>query len=367
MKKIIKYIYLIILRASIFRILYFMTGNLRKKIFKKNEVHNILLFGLNRIGDNALSLPALRSVRHNFPDSYISIVSNSYVKDILEIDGSVNHILCYKKKNILNKLKVLSFVFRKKWDLAIDLTCDYTFFPALFLFFSRAHFRVGYNIENRGFLFNRTIEWGGSKKHFIERLLDILRSIGLDVKNEILLKIPDELKQKARDFLKGRGLKNSDILIGIHPGGYYPSQRWRIEGFARVAEEVMHKYKARVLIIDNDRELLKRLASLIEDEVIEACNLALAELIGIISLCRLVICNNSGILHLACALDIPTVSTMGPTVSWQWWPLSIKAEHIVLFKNLSCQPCKDNLCQSRECLDLISPEEMLQAIDKQLS
>lgn len=365
MKKIIKDIYLNFFRGAIFSILSSLTKNLRNKHLMKNNVENILIFSLNRIGDNILSTPVLRSIRHNFPNSYIAIISSRFFKDIFTIEGSVDKILFFRNENIFGKIKTLVYLIRKKWDLGIDLTNDYSFFPVFLLFIIGAKFRVGFNIRKRGFLFHKPIKWDNSRKHFSERLFDTLRGISLEATNDEQLKVPQRLKERAKVFLESKGINKEEIIIGIHPGGYYPSQRWRIERFARVAEEVIRKYKARVLIMDNNESLVERAASLMKEDVVKVCNLPLEELIGIISFCKLVICNNSGILNLACALNIPTISTMGPTISWQWWPLG--ENNIVLQKDLPCQSCEKGYCKTHECMDLISVEEMLQAVDKQIN
>jgi heptosyltransferase-2 len=365
---IIKKIYLDYIRFLLFRVLFILTSNLRRKAFELGNIKKIIIFGQNRIGDNVLSIPALRTIRENFPKAKITIITNRYVKDILQNDGSINEILFYKKENIFGKLKTLLILLKRKWDLGIDLTCDYTFLPVFLLFISKAKFRIGYNIEERGFLFNRPIKWTIQKKHFVDRLFDILKEIDLEIKDKkVRLNVSEDSKKNINKFLDNNGILKDDFILGIHPGGYYSTQRWSLERFAEVADRIIKKYNAKIIIMVGDRErlLLNLMCSLMQEKAIGVYNFSISELMALIKRCKLLICNNSGILHLATALDVPTVSTMGPTDSVMWWP---QGENNIVLKadSLSCLGCKSASCTTHKCLDLITVHDMLEAIDFQI-
>ncbi len=316
MKKILEKVYLGFIRKNIFRALFFLTQNIRKKVLKRKEVKEILIFGLNRLGDNVLSIPALKAIRNSFPEAKIVIISNRYVKDVLLVDNSVTEILFYRNENIFGKLKTIVKISGCKWDLAIDFTCDYTFSPAFILFISGAKFRIGYNIEERGFLFNRPVNWGIEKKHFVDRLSDILKKIGIEILDKkASLALTEDSRKFADDFLTTNGVFENDVLVGIHPGGHYPSQRWPVENFAEIADRIVKEYNAKVIIMvgRRERQLLEATSNLMKEMAIKAYNFPILQSMGLIARCSILMCNNSGILHLACALNVPTISTMGPT------------------------------------------------------
>ncbi|MEK7846329.1 MAG: glycosyltransferase family 9 protein, partial [Nitrospinota bacterium] len=87
--------------------------------------------------------------------------------------------------------------------------------------------------------------------------------------------------------------------------------------------------------------------------------------ISLLSHCHLLLCNNSGPLHIATALKIPTVSTMGPSVPYLWWPAG--ENNIVLRKEIECSPCNKGLCSGHECMELITIDDMMEAVEKQLT
>jgi ADP-heptose:LPS heptosyltransferase len=92
--------------------------------------------------------------------------------------------------------------------------------------------------------------------------------------------------------------------------------------------------------------------------------LSLDRLTALISLLGLLVCNNSGPLHIACAVKTPTVSTMGPTEPELWWPAG--EENVVIRRELPCSPCGKAVCASHDCMNLISVDEMLNAVSLQI-
>lgn len=364
MKKIIKLIYLDGVRFLVFRILFFLTNNLRRKGFEPAGVSKIIIIGQNHIGDNVLSIPVLRAVRSHFKNAKITIISNRYVKDILIVDGSVDEILFFRNENIFRKLTFLFAKLRGRWDLGIDLTCDYSFLPAFLLFVSGARFRIGYNSKERGFLFHRAVQWLEERKHFADRLADILKVINIEVPDiRARLKVSEEVKKNAKSILYSRGISEDDFVIGFHPGGYFPSQRWPVEKFAEVADSLINKYRAKIIVLAGAKEkmLMDSMVSLMHGKPTEIYGFSIPDLLGLIINCKIIICNNSGLLHLAAALDVPTVSTMGPTDETMWWPQG--ENNIVLKKDLSCLGCGRSSCRKHDCMDLITVSDMLEAVD----
>ena len=95
-------------------------------------------------------------------------------------------------------------------------------------------------------------------------------------------------------------------------------------------------------------------------------NFPVRNLLALIQHCRLLVCNNSGPLHLATALGTPTVSLMGPTLPDRWWPRG--EGHLVIRKDLPCMPCNEGFCRIKtlDCMNQITVEEVLDAVGKQV-
>jgi len=155
-------------------------------------------------------------------------------------------------------------------------------------------------------------------------------------------------------------------VVALHPGGYYDTQKWDAARFGLLAKMIAEKYKAAVMIIggSGDMESVKK--------VLEAAGLAdtaalfpgMEELTKTLSGCDLLICNNSGPLHLAAALGVPTISMMGPTDPVLWWPKG--DNQVVIRKGVKCSPCSLGRCEEHLCMDLITVDEVFDEARKLL-
>jgi lipopolysaccharide heptosyltransferase II len=369
-KKNMKKLYLVI-RGIKFSILSGFTFLLRRKKFNKESARNILVIALKRVGDTILSIPAYRAIKESLPQSQVTVFANSYVKDILERINSIDNVITYEKEfSYRKKAKTISKLSRNQFDLAVDLTCDYTFEGALLSYMSGAKYRVGYNIGARGFLFNRAVKHDKNNLHITDEILNIVRSINLDTKDKnIRIRASDEPEETIRQFLREGNVKDKDLLFGIHPGGFYPTQRWLKERFVEVADRVIDKYKARVVLIGGpgEEELIRQIIQKMKNKPLFFLNQPVRNLLALIQACHLLVCNNSGPLHMATALGTPTVSTMGPTIDKRWWPYG--EGHVVIQKDLPCISCNEGYCRlkNHDCMGLITVEEVLEAIDLQIS
>ena len=201
----------------------------------------------------------------------------------------------------------------------------------------------------------------------IDYYLDLVTCLGVDTKKrqpEIFLS-SDE-KEKAYNLLEKAGVNPENRIIGIHPGGHYESQRWPIREFAAISDYLIASNSIKVILFAGREE--KQLMSEFKDYAVKTPivleDLSLREFMSTLSHCSLVLCNNSGPLHIATALNIPTVSTMGPTIPYHWWPYG--KNHIVLRKDLDCSPCKKGICETHECMKLIQANDFLSAVEVQL-
>ncbi len=361
------------LRKVLFSFLSILTFFLRKKNLDISKVENVLIFTQKRIGDTIVSIPSFRAIKENLPKSQITVFSISYIEDILERIPFIDNIVTYDKGfSFFQKAKLARQLFSntKEFDLAVDLTCDYTFETALWAFLSKAKYRVGYNTYGRGFLFHKAVDHKKESIHITDEILNIPRSINLDTDNKSLhISASNEALGEVRQSLHTSQIEKEDILVGIHPGGHYPTQRWKTDRFAALADKLIEKFDINIVLLGGPQEtvLLEAIKKNMKKTPISPLNQPVRNLLAFIQSCDLLICNNSGPLHLAAALGTPTVSFMGPTLPERWWPLG--QDHMIIRKDLDCMPCNDGFCKlkSFDCMELITVEEALEAAEKILS
>ncbi len=344
---------------------------LKTKNFDKSKVKNVLIFTQKRIGDTIVSIPTFRAIKENLPKSQITVFSISYIKDILSRISDIDNIVTYDKGfSFFRRAKLVKQLSKNRFDLAVDLTCDYTLEAALWAFLSRAKYRIGYNTYGRGFLFHKAVRHKKESIHITEEILNITRSINLDTENKTLrISASNKALEAVRQDLQKNKIEREDILIGIHPGGHYATQRWLTDRFAELADKLIEGYPVKVVLLGGPKEseLINQIKKHMQNTPIIYLNQPVQNLLALIQSCHLLICNNSGPLHLATALGTPTVSFMGPTLPKRWWPQG--QEHVVLRKDLSCMPCNEGICERKtlECLELITVDDALKAVGTQLS
>jgi heptosyltransferase-2 len=183
--------------------------------------------------------------------------------------------------------------------------------------------------------------------------------LGEDVVFEIdahSLKIVNELLLKE-------GVNESDILIGIHPGGI-PSHRWPAESFSMLMKSLAKDRPVTFVITGDKNDFWLANAVLARSEV-RALNLAgkfnIPELAVLIRRCSLFISNDTGPMHIAAMLRVPQVAMFGPGYIKRYDPSRISDKAVVLHKSVDCSPCDKPDCPDLKCLKVITVDQVLSA------
>ncbi|MFH1073948.1 MAG: glycosyltransferase family 9 protein [Candidatus Firestonebacteria bacterium] len=312
---------------------------------KQESVKNIVLFRLDRLGDFVVSLPLIDSLKSEYPDAKITLVVRPYLKELAEIISSIDNVYLYG-----SFVKAVKELRKEKFDLAFDLLNDSKLKPAMLTFFTGAPVRVGFKWGFRELLFTLSAE-GSVGGTMVKRTLELLKTLKISPK----VTIPVINRKPAKKE-----------FVAIHPGGYYPSQRWGTEKFAKLSIKIADELKAKVIIVGGpgDRKIVEEITKIADNSSVASRVTGLNELVTILSRSKVLVCNNSGPLHLASALSVPTVSTMGPTDPVIWTPVGEK--NIIIRKDIECSPCSLAECGIHKCLGLITVEEMFAEVRKVL-
>ncbi|MCK4818341.1 glycosyltransferase family 9 protein, partial [bacterium] len=332
----------------------------------EHGVNKILFIRIDRIGDLVLSTPALRALKQAFPDSKLVVLASPSNYLLLLHNPHVDKVLVYdKKKRLGDKIGIIKQLRGYGFDLAIDPYPDYELKTALIALLSGAKWRIGYSSYGRQIFFNLNGPMLVKDKHLVDLALDILKPLGVvvnDKKPEIFL--TDQEKKWARSWLKEKraGMKP---IVGIHPGGYYETQRWLPERFAEVANHLKNDRYLDILIFGGPREkgLVDQIKSMINGEVMTYVGGNLRRFVALVDSCTMLICNNSGPLHVAVALNIPTISFMGPTNKERWMPIG-DIHKVLRMDNLPCIACNLGYCKikTHDCMSLITSSMVIEGV-----
>ncbi len=344
------------------------------KRIKRNEIRKIVIRMPNWIGDAVMATPIPKSVAYLYPKAKIDVITRPWCADVFKNNPYINEIVIIdEKKSLKNYLKLIRHLKRQNYDLGILIPNSFN--SALQFFLGKVKYRIGYNTDKRGFLLTLPVKVPENYKlmHYSKYYLHLLKYLGYNYETEevkLQLYLSEEEIKKTDKILKDLGIKKDDILIGINPcAAHGPAKRWYPENFAKVADKLIAKYKAKVFIFGSAREKIQSLE--VQRSMHFKCyNLAgktnLRLLAGIIRRLNLFITNDSGPMHIAAAFEIPTVAIFASTNINRSRPLNKNAIIITPEKKLECIPCMEKECPygHYECLKSISVEKVYKAAEK---
>ncbi len=346
----------------------------------KSEIRNykkIIIVRLDRIGDVLLSTPVIKTLRDVYPNSYIAFMVRPYARAIVEGNPYLDKVIVYDKegreKGLFGNLKFIWYLRKNKFDLAVIL--HPTARSHIVISLAGIPIRVGYD-KKMGFLLTRRIphtkQFG--LKHEVDYTLDILRYIGIEPGQRALyMPVDGGCEDKAREIFHMNDITDTDIVVSINPGASCASKRWSAEKFAKVADKLVERHGAKILIISGapDKVFGDRVAASMNKECMNLSGkTSIGDVASILRRSRLFISNDSGPVHIACAVGTPVIAIFGRSdmgLSPVRWGPSGKKD-IVLHKDVGCDECLAHNCKiGFKCLEAITDEEVLAAAEKLLT
>lgn len=333
----------------------------------------IFVRGVNWIGDAVMTMPALRSLRKAFPGVHISLLVKPSVSPIFEKDPAIDEVIVYEDRfrGMIGKLRLAYLLRKKGFSRAILL--QNAFDAALIAFMAGISERTGYARDGRKFLLTKPIAFNNEDKkvHHIKYYLNLLMASGIPAEQSrpwIYLSLGERIA--ARDQLSG--LKRP--LLGINPGAAYGSaKRWFPERFAEVAGWFIKDTRGSVVIFGGEaeadvaEEIGKKVMAIERDFSDDSfLNLAgktsLRQFIALISECDVILCNDSGPMHLSYALEVPLVVLFGSTDPVLTGPP--EGCGVLIRHDFECSPCFDRTCKTNDlrCMYAITSDEVYLAI-----
>lgn len=328
--------------------------------------HKILIIAPAWIGDMimAQTLFKLLHQRHALLELHVLAPPSTY--PLLTFMPQVKKAILFEtpaRKFLLKKRYTFSqYLKKEKYSQAIILPNSWK--SAIIPFLARIPRRTGWLGESRFFLLN---DW---KKLGQYRFLPMVKRFAMlgepDMKAELNTSFQPHLRLQAemiKNTLKKFKLTDSTApILAICPGAEYgPSKRWPPEYYAKVAKEKI-KIGWKIWLIGSIKE--SEAGFIIQEQTDQSClNLigqtTLTEAVALLSQADKVISNDSGLMHVAAALERPQIAIFGSSSPLHTPPLNKKAT--VLYRGLYCSPCFKRVCPLNHtyCLKEITPETVL--------
>lgn len=348
------------------------------KLFLKNkstDFKRILIIKVWALGDSIVSLPLIKNLRENYPNSQIDVLVRTRNVDVFKNLKFINCIQLFEPNNLKNIVKLI-----RAYDLVID-TEPYLRLSAL-LSFLMGKRRIGFANQSRSLVYTDSIPFKHDQ-HMVENYLDMIRILGIHANAHSLVKLETtaEEKKSVNEFLANKKIKKSDFLVGMCAGAAESARTrlWSEEKYARVADEVIKKYNAKIIFIGSKSEK-EQINNIIVNmkykklAVNSAGELQLRSTFYLIELCKLFISNDTGPMHIAAAQGVSTIGLFGPNTPILWAPFGKNNKFV--YHKVECSPCIKNdtgftpdcLRETDRylCMRLITPEDVLKTVKEVL-
>ena len=320
-----------------------------------------------------MSLPALRAIRTRFPQAHIAIQARPWVADLYAREPFCNQIILHHAargfRDLRGKLTLAASLRREHFDCAILL--QNAFEAAFITWAARIPRRIGYDRDGRGLLLTSAIPVpakGELPPHESYYYLELLRRAGLiehlPGAEPIQLEGASAARESGLTALTGLGL--SHPVVGVSPGAAYgTAKRWLPERFAEAAVMLARQLHGSVAVFGSgdERDLCQTVVDRIQSGGVAARNMAgattLRQYIDMAAACRVYLTNDSGAMHIASALAVPTVAIFGATDHIATGPHGPLAR--VVREPVECAPCLLRECPiDHRCMTLVTAERVAQ-------
>ncbi len=334
------------------------------------NVRKILVVRLRSIGDTVLSTPSLIALRRFLPDAQIDILLEDWVAPVLDGFEQVDNVLTVSK-DFKSRVKLARNIRKTKYDVAFNLHGGTT--ASFFVRASGAKHRVGYQNYQYGFLYNRKLSsaadfWNQETTHSAEQQLALLGFVGVPVKDrpKTLLNILESAEHSIEAKIKSQNSDLESKIALIHPVAAFDTKQWATANFAKIAEFLHEKgFQAVAIATRNESDVLQDLKRFSSAPVLTFDDLTLPEITALAARSEIFIGNDSGIAHIAAAVQTPSVVIFGSSNREHWRPWT-DVPHEIVFEEFDCQPCAGYFCKEFDepkCILSVKIESVTAALE----
>lgn len=364
-KKLIATIILDTIGKIVFAIPRLFSG---RKDINSADIYSILVIRTAYIGDVVMTLPLAQVLKRRYPKAKVTFLTSASAKPLFINNPHVDEVLTYDAfwfygTGLALWRRFIRTLRRKKYDMVIEARADIR--DLLFLvFFCRATHKISYSIGGGGYLLNHVVPYPGLT-HKVDFHLHLGGYVGCeldDVDGGVYL-TSNEQKQ-ATTLLHSSGVKGR--FIAVHPGSRLELKRWCLERCAKVYDQLIDTYGVDLVILGAPTETI--IATTIQKYMSHsslslAGKISLREAAAVMDQAVLFICNDSAPMHIAAAVDTPTVALFGPSESSETGPYKVKS--IVVEKKMACRfSCDESHCLNPKfhaCMDEIDVNDVYTA------
>ena len=326
-------------------------------------MENILVVKLSAIGDVIHALPVSYAIKEQYPEAHLTWVVEQAAYAILADNPCIDELILFEKakfRSIGGFLREIGPFRRRlrtrRYDASLDL--QGLFKSAAIAWNAGAKLRIGTaNMREGAHLVSRPVRGAHAEGHIVERYLDVARALGCRVGEvRFPVSVSDRDRMAADTLLAREGVQEGRPFVAFAVGANWPNKRWPVEHFAALADRLYHAHYVPVLVGGG------RLDETLAEDILRASEIPPVNLVGrtnlkqlahVFTRAALVLGGDTGPVHLAAGLRVPTVMLMGPTDANRNGPYGQLQNAIEVDR--PCRGCWKRACpKGLDCLAAIS-------------
>ncbi len=329
------------------------------------------------IGDVVLSTALLCALRANFPSARIALLAKSHARDLLANSGLVDEVIPFDfpwtafsgkfspSKYVPKEFQALMRQLRvRDFDVSLDARRDIR--SNVITYFAGARRRIGYDFGGGAHLLTDVLPSGTQNEHKVSDWLALLKPLGVGNHRGFTpsLTVTEAEKANARRRIAMLGLSTERPIVGIHPGASHAFRRWNADKFAAVIDSLVQEQGVQVIIFE---EKEGDSSEITPHNCVRRIKTDLRCFMALVTQCDLLLCSDSGPMHIANALGVPVTALFGPQRR-EWYGPRGEMDGVVQVDDMPCRPCFDAcIFSTPHCMEGITSSAVVDSITKQLN
>lgn len=337
------------------------------------KVKKIVVFRLSAIGDIVLTTALLRNLRQAYPDAQIDFIVKRQFSAILSCVPYISNVYQFDSSTGINGLiRLRKRLKKQKYDVALDIHKNWRSLFVLRMLGIKTILKYKKHVLKRYLLIKFKIDAYNVPRPVYLRFIDAAAKLGIRYDNKKTeLQIPTHIQQITDNYLEDNGIKPQKNIIAICPGASFTNKQWGEQQFTELTQKILQNIHTQVVLLGGykEKELCESIVAKCTGTIISVAGVFdLTQSAALLNRAQLTIANDTGMLHMSEALNVPVIGIYGPTVrQFGYFPLLDESK--VAQVELNCRPCTKmgmNYCPTGtyDCMKLITVDTVYTMTEK---
>lgn len=326
-------------------------------VIPKHKTQNrILVIATTALGDTLWATPALENIRSSLPDAHLSVLTSPIGLQILKHNPHINTLHLLEQPLSRHFLSLWKTLYKEQFDTILLFHASQRLALPLARLLGASRI-IGTAGINKGLDALLTHPQPNHAQHEIVRRLKIAEAIGAQPATQTL-----SIFLQPHEQLPPRP---PGPWIALHPGSKDSFKRWPAENFIALGRKLKEAFKCEILVTgtQDERALMEEIAKQIPGAHIDEPHRPFRQFAALLNQMNLLISNDTGPVHLACALNRPVVAIYASTDPALCGPHLAPQAHVIS-RRATCDPCLKRKCRQPFCFLQIGPNEVFEAARK---